>query len=336
MALFGFRKRRPSRVTPAQTGEFVLGSAVSQPLANRSVWLRVGMCGAGAWRPCRSAWRRGGPRFPIASATLPITGSWPASISAGSTGSRPTVRGPTPRRRLRTSSATIPKSLALLPAKLRANLREIADAKSLGRRFADDPRRLRTDAGRPGRAGQSRRGCLRTTNFRRLRRIVTDKADAPGNRIDDIVDEFTNLIAPLKNRGLADVNEFTLNKIRRRPEPGDRHGPRQRGPANRLPRGRAAFGTLETDRNARQGVAAVPAAQRPPPLVRAVARFPGAGHLELRRGRHAGRPPRSAGQDAERDARISPQHHPRAVAAGDRRRAVGRVEGRARRADGSR
>ena len=35
----------------------------------------------------------------------------------------------------------------------------------------------------------------------------------PGNRIDDIVNEFTNLIAPLKSRGLADVNEFTLNKI---------------------------------------------------------------------------------------------------------------------------
>ncbi len=106
-----------------------------------------------------------------------------------------------------------PKPLTLLPAKLQANLREIVEAKSLGDVLPTtrDAFGLTQDS-RGGPANP--KGLPPNDDFLALRHIVTDKADAPGNRIDDIVGEFTNLIAPLKNRGLADVNEFTLNKIR--------------------------------------------------------------------------------------------------------------------------
>ena len=107
-----------------------------------------------------------------------------------------------------------PKPLTLLPPKLRANLREIAEAKTVNE--VTPSTRAAFGLTQDSRGGPANpQGLPPNEDFAVLRRIVTDRFDAPGGRIDEIVNEFTKLIEPLKNRGLADVNEFTLNKIER-------------------------------------------------------------------------------------------------------------------------
>jgi putative nucleotidyltransferase with HDIG domain len=210
MALFGFRKRRPSRVLPLKPASSVW-SAVTQPLVNRSVWLRVGMCAVAlaALVICLEAWKS---PFPYRIGDFADHGivarvdfrrvDWFKTDRA-----RSDAEAQTPH-----VFRNDPKSLALLPAKLRANLREIAEAKTLSDVSATT--RVAFGLTQDGRGGPANpKGAPPNGDFSTLRRIVTDKADTPGNRIDDIVNEFTNLIAPLKSRGLADVNEFTLNKI---------------------------------------------------------------------------------------------------------------------------
>ena len=106
-----------------------------------------------------------------------------------------------------------PKPLTLLPAKLRANLREIAETKTL----KDVAPTTRGDFGltSEGRGGPANpAGLPPEAEFSLLRGILTDKPTVPGNRIDDVIAEFQRFIAPLRICGLADVNEFTLNKIR--------------------------------------------------------------------------------------------------------------------------
>ena len=152
MALFGFRKRRPSRVIPLKPASS-FWRAFTQPLANRAVWLRVGMCALAltALVICLEAWR---PPFPYRIGDFADHGivarvdfrriDWFKTDRA-----RSDAEAQTPH-----VFRNDPKPLTLLPAKLQANLREIAEAKSLGDVVADDARRLRTDAGQPGRAGQ--------------------------------------------------------------------------------------------------------------------------------------------------------------------------------------
>ncbi len=211
MALFGFRKRRPSRVIPLKPASSFWG-AFRQPFANRAVWLRVGMCALAltALVICLEAWRS---PFPYRIGDFADHGivarvdfrriDWFKTDRA-----RSDAEAQTPH-----VFRNDPKPLTLLPAKLQANLREIAEAKSLGDVLPTT--RVAFGLTQDRRGGPANpKGLPANEDFLALRKIVTDKADAPGNRIDDIVNEFTNFIAPLKNRGLADVNEFTLNKIR--------------------------------------------------------------------------------------------------------------------------
>src|SRR3984885_6963798 len=58
MPVFGFRKKRFSRVLPLKpTGTLV--DAIRQPVANRSLWLRLGMCAVAlaALVVCLKAWQ---------------------------------------------------------------------------------------------------------------------------------------------------------------------------------------------------------------------------------------------------------------------------------------
>lgn len=209
MAIFGFRKRRPSRVIPLKPASS-FWAAFTQPLANRAVWLRVGMCALAltALVVCLEAWRS---PFPYR------IGDFADHGIVARVDFRRTDWFKTDRVQSDAEAQTPhvfrndPKPLTLLPAKLQANLREIADANG----DVVPTTRVAFGLTQDSRGGPANpKGLPPSDEFAALRHIVTDKADAPGNRIDDIVAEFTNLIAPLKNRGLADVNEFTLNKIR--------------------------------------------------------------------------------------------------------------------------
>jgi putative nucleotidyltransferase with HDIG domain len=210
MALFGFRKRRSSRVIPLKPASSFWG-AFKQPLANRSVWLRVGMCvvALAVLVICLEAWRS---PFPYR------LGDFADHGIVARVDFRRIDAFKTDRARADAEAQTPhifrndPKPLSLLPAKLRANLREIAEAKSLNDVSPTTQNAFGlTPESRGGPANP--KGLPPTDEFATLRHVLTDKPDAPGNRIDDVVAEFTKLTAPLKNRGLADVSEFILNKI---------------------------------------------------------------------------------------------------------------------------
>jgi cyclic-di-AMP phosphodiesterase PgpH len=107
-----------------------------------------------------------------------------------------------------------PTPLDVLPAKLRASLREIAEAKTLGE--VSGVTRIAFGLTQESQGGPANpKGVAPNDEFAALRRTIGDRPGLAGNRIDEIAGEFGNFIAPLKNRGLADVNEFTLNKIER-------------------------------------------------------------------------------------------------------------------------
>ena len=210
MPIFGFRKRRSSRTIPLKPSSSFRG-AFTRSLADRGVWLKLGMCGVALaiLVICLEAWR---PTFPYRLGDFVDHG-----IVARVDFRRIDVFK---RDRARSDAEAQtphifrndPQPLTLLPARLRANLREIAEAKSLGDVSAATRNAFGlTQESRGGPANPTGRPL--SDEFASLRRIATDKPDAPGNRIDDVVAEFTRLTAPLKSRGLADVNEFTLNKV---------------------------------------------------------------------------------------------------------------------------
>jgi putative nucleotidyltransferase with HDIG domain len=212
MALFGLRKRRTSRVIPLRPASSFWG-ALAQPLANRSILLRAGtfVLALTVLVVCLEAWR---PPFPYR------IGDFADHGIVARVDFRRVDFFATDRARSNAEAATPhvfrndPKPLTLLPPKLRANLREIAEAKTVNE--VTPSTRAAFGLTQDSRGGPANpQGLPPNEDFAVLRRIVTDRFDAPGGRIDEIVNEFTKLIEPLKNRGLADVNEFTLNKIER-------------------------------------------------------------------------------------------------------------------------
>ena len=221
-----------------------------------------------------------------------------------------------------------PKPLTLLPARFRANLREIANAKSLT--DVSPTTRIAfglTQDSRGGRANPN--GLSAAEEFQILHRIVTDKAEAADNRIDDLVKEFSSLIAPIENRGLADVNEFTLNKIR--PDQSLAISTVPAALRSRLSfRRRAALRTLETDRMLGRAWRQCPLWTRTAALFErwlvsqapVTLSYDGAATLAARHELRDKTPNVTLEYPA--------QHDPRAGAASDRRRTAGRVEGRAR------
>jgi putative nucleotidyltransferase with HDIG domain len=212
MALFGIRKRRSSRVIPLRPASPFWG-ALAEPLVNRSVWLRAGMCflALAVLVICLEAWR---PPFPYRIGDFADHGivarvdfrriDWFATDRA-----RSAAEAATPH-----VFRNDPTPLAVLPARLRANLREIAEAKSLG--DVSSTTRIAFGLTQDSQGGPANpKGVAPNDEFSTLRRILGDRPGLSGNRIDEIAGAFANFIAPLKNRGLADVNEFTLNKIER-------------------------------------------------------------------------------------------------------------------------
>jgi cyclic-di-AMP phosphodiesterase PgpH len=210
MAVFGFRKKRVSRVLPLKPpGSFL--DAFRQPVANRSAWLRMGMCGAAlaALVICLRAWQS---PFPYR------IGDFVDHGIIARVDFKRVDRFNTDRARADAESQTPhifrndPEPLVLLPARLRANLREIADSKTL----ADVSAKTRdafglTPDGRGGPANP--RGLAPEEEFASLRRMVTPGIGAAANQIEAVVQEFTDFTAILRTRGLTDVDQFAANKI---------------------------------------------------------------------------------------------------------------------------
>lgn len=210
MAVFGFRKRRFSRALPLKpAGSFL--DAIRQPVANRAVWLRLGMCGLAlaALVICLRAWQS---PFPYRIGDF-IDHGIIARVDF-----KRVDRFNTDRARADAEAQTPhifrndPEPLVLLPAKLRANLREIADAKSLKdvSPKTQDAFGLTAD-GRGGPANP--RALPPEEEFSILRRVVTPRPGAAGNQIESVIKEFQDFTAILRTRGLADVDQFAANKI---------------------------------------------------------------------------------------------------------------------------
>lgn len=211
MALFGFRKKRTTRVIPLKPVSS-FWRPLAQPFANRAIWLRLGMCfvALAALVICVESWRA---PFPYR------IGDFADHGIVSRVDFRRVDRFNSERAKADAEAQTPhifrndPKPLTLLPPKLRANLGEIVAAKSLN----DLPTTTRdafglTPEGRGGPANP--KGLPLDAEFAALKQALTDTVGKPGNRVEDVVSEFEKFIAPLKLRGLADVSAFTINKIR--------------------------------------------------------------------------------------------------------------------------
>ena len=214
MALFGFRKRRSSRVIPLRPAS-PFWSALAEPLANRSVWLRVGMCFR---RLVDSVDLLGSVATAVSLPHRRFCGSRNRGTRRLSTGrlvqnrSSPIGRGGATPHVFRNdpNSAQPVAGKACEPISAKSPRQRSWATYRVTTRIA-----FGLTEGNRGERGQSEESIRPTMIFAALRRIVGDRPGLAGNRIDEIVSEFANFIAPLKNRGLADVNEFTLNKIER-------------------------------------------------------------------------------------------------------------------------
>src|SRR5580704_5171330 len=205
MAVFGFRKKRSSRVLPLKpAGSFL--SAIRQPVANRSVWLRLAMCGLAlaALVICLRAWQS---PFPYR------IGDFVDHGVIARVDFKRVDRFNTDRAKADAEAQTPhifrndPEPLVLLPAKLRVNLREIAESKSL----KDVPAKTRdafglTPEGRGGPANP--RGLPPEEAFAILKRLLTPRIGAAGGQIEAVVKEFEDFTGILRTRGLADVDQF--------------------------------------------------------------------------------------------------------------------------------
>ncbi|HEV8068607.1 MAG TPA: HDIG domain-containing protein [Planctomycetaceae bacterium] len=210
MPVFGFRKKRFSRVLPLKpAGSFL--NAIRQPVANRSVWLRLGMCGVAlaALVICLRAWQS---PFPYR------IGDYIDHGIIARVDFKRVDRFNTDRARADAEAQTPhifrndPEPLLLLPAKLRANLREIADSKSL----KDVSAKTRDAFGltAEGRGGPANpRGLPPEDEFAILRRVLTAGIGAAGNQIESVIKEFEDFTTILRVRGLADVDQFAAHKI---------------------------------------------------------------------------------------------------------------------------
>jgi cyclic-di-AMP phosphodiesterase PgpH len=203
MAVFGFRKKRSSRVLPLKpAGSFL--DAVRQPVANRAVWLRLGLCALAlaALVICLRAWQS---PFPYR------IGDFVDHGIIARVDFKRVDRFNTDRAKADAEAQTPhifrndPEPLMLLSGRLRANLREVAESKSL----KDVSAKTRDAFGltAEGRGGPANpRGLPPEEEFAILRLILTAKAKAAGSQIDGVVKEFEDFTAILRVRGLADVD----------------------------------------------------------------------------------------------------------------------------------
>jgi len=212
MPLFGSKRRRTSRVVPLRSSSSLRGW-FSDVLQNRRVTVRLLICAAtlAALAVVVEGWK---PAFPYRLGDVAEHG-----VSAR-TDFQLADRFMTERAKAEAEAQAPyvfvhdPEPLKLLPARLRSDLGQIAQAKTL-EDLPNDTRAAFGLVAADDKGAQTNDVSTRLNQeFIALKANVAMEDGTAGNRIDEVVAEFELLIAPLKKHGLVRSDDLVANDIR--------------------------------------------------------------------------------------------------------------------------
>ena len=211
MPVFGFRKKRFSRVLPLKpAGSFL--DAIRQPVANRSVWLRLGMCGVAlaALVICLRAWQS-----PVPVSDRRFYRSRDHRPRRFQTG-RPLQHRPGPGRRRGPNAAHLPQrsraAAALAGQAARQSARDRRRQVAQGC-FGKDAGRIRTDGRRAGWSCQSARPAARRGICHPASACSRPESGRPEIRSNRSSKSSKTSPRSCGCAGLADVDQFAAHKI---------------------------------------------------------------------------------------------------------------------------
>lgn len=212
MALFGSRRRRASRVVPLRR-DATLRGWIAENLRNRTVTVRLLVCAVtiAALAVAVEGWK---PPFPYRLSDVAVHG-----ISARTDFQLvQSVLTDQARAEAEQQAPYVfvhdPEPLRLLPARLRSDLGQVAQAKSLEELSAET--RAAFGFTPPTDAGENQKEIAANLNqeFITLKANIGMEDGTVGNRIDDVVAEFELFIAPLKKHGVVRADDLATNDIR--------------------------------------------------------------------------------------------------------------------------